>query len=404
MRKQLKRILFVSLPIALVIGLMAGLFVNSHVSVTPSREKISISFAPQTAHASPAFTARTETYVNLLTLSTPFNITVTKPTGTVDGDILFCLIDWYAAVTIDSVPSGWNLLGEYLANTDRYALYYKVASGEGANWVWSFTATAKVHAVCSCYTSGDFNSTTPINVISNTAYRSSNKNVIAASMAVSDTNSPLIFWANIYTTGDHAFTKPSTPTTGWVEDYDDWNTTSDFLTEVCSFIWAGSGDTGTMTAVVDGTNNFSTKHAFAVALKPASAEPAITVNPTIYDFGIVAESTTPYTATNYFTITNSSAIQTDQTIGVTTSTWSGGITWTHSDTATPGTDTAGLKANRGGSWGTGDVIIKYSSPNYIYENCPATTNYDFGLKLWTPTVLNDGVEKSITVRITASAG
>jgi len=132
--------------------------------------------------------------------------------------------------------------------------------------------------------------------------------------------------------------------------------------------------------------------------------PDISVSPTSKDFGVVAISSTPYTTTSYFTVTNDSLIQTDQTISVTTSTWSGGVTWTHSDTATAGENTAGLKANRGGTWGSGDIIVKYSSPNYIYENCPVSTGYSFGLKLIAPTGYTDGVAKQITVRITAVAG
>jgi len=212
------------------------------------------------------FLPRTETYVNVSSLSDPYNITVTKPSGTVDGDILFCWIGWYAAVTIDSVPSGWNLLGEYIANTDRYALYYKIASGEGASWVWSFTATAKVRAVCSCYTKGDFDASNPINVVSNTAYRTSDAYCKAASMTVAAVNSPLVFWGGFYNTSTGSFTKPSVPTSGWVEDDDVWNTTPDMGTEVCSFIWSGSGATGIMSAT--NTLTLTTKHAFAVALNP----------------------------------------------------------------------------------------------------------------------------------------
>lgn len=213
------------------------------------------------------FLPRTETYVNLSSLTTPFNITVTKPTGTVDGDILFCWIGWYAAVTIDSVPAGWNLLGGYLVNTDRYALYYKIASGEGASWVWSFTATAKVRAVCSCYTAGDFDPSNPINVVSNTAYRTSDLICRAATMPVAAVNSPLVFWGGFYSTSTKSFTKPSAPTSGWIEDDDVWNTTPDFGTEVCSFIWSGSGATGNMDATLS-TGATATKHAFAVALNP----------------------------------------------------------------------------------------------------------------------------------------
>jgi hypothetical protein len=155
----------------------------------------------------------------------------------------------------------------------------------------------------------------------------------------------------------------------------------------------------------DAQDTFISAQMVMVAYTPAAgAEPDITVSPTSYNFGIVTASSTPYTTTTYFTITNASTMQTDQTIAVTTSTWSGGVGWTHSDTATPGTNTAGLLANRGGTWGTGDVIVKYSSPNYIYENCPASTNYSFGLKLIAPTGYTDGAQKQIVVRITAVAG
>lgn len=131
---------------------------------------------------------------------------------------------------------------------------------------------------------------------------------------------------------------------------------------------------------------------------------AISDNATSYDFGVVSVSTTPSTATNFVAITNTSTVQTDITISVTTNTWAGGVGWTHSDTATPGADTAGLESNRGGVWDTGDVIVKFAAPNFIYENCPALTNFDYGLQLIAPTSFTDGVEKSITVRVSAAAG
>jgi len=131
---------------------------------------------------------------------------------------------------------------------------------------------------------------------------------------------------------------------------------------------------------------------------------AITDNVTDLDFGIVTAGTTDNTSTDYVGITNLSTVQTDMTIAVTADTWAGSVTWAHSDTATADTDQAGLNSNRGGSWGTGDVIVKYASPNYIYEDCPATTNFDYGLSLVVPTAFTDGVQKSITVRVTAAAG
>ena len=131
---------------------------------------------------------------------------------------------------------------------------------------------------------------------------------------------------------------------------------------------------------------------------------AIACDQSVYDFGVVAASSTPSTATDWGTIDNTSTVQTDQTISVTTATWSGGVTWTHSDTATAGANTAGLKANKGGTWGVGDVIVKYDTPNYIAENQAATTDYSFGLKLISPTSFTDGIEKEIVVRVSAAAG
>lgn len=412
---SIQRRLLIIIPV--VVGLiLVSLFMPAQrlsiegIGMLSFEATITLSIGYEAAYASPAFTPRTETYVNVSSLTTPFNITVTKPTGTADGDILFCWIAAYktSTPTIDSVPSGWQQLAYNRPGNSYYYywLYYKIASGEGASWVWSFNSTVKVRAVCSCYTAGDFDVASIDDiVVSNTAYTTSNNQCIAASMNVPNANSPLVFWAGVYytTSSGRTFTKPSVPTTGWVEDDDTGNSTSDFWTEVCSMIWSGSGDTGDMVATISGSS--STKHAFAVALNPPSGgEPDITVNPTGYGFGAVAESSTPSTITTYFTIDNSSTMQTDQTISVTTSTWSGGDGWTHSDTATAGPNTAGLLANRGGTWGTGDIIIKYSSPNYIYENCPANTDYSFGLKLLAPTSFSDYVEKQIIVQITAVAG
>ena len=141
-----------------------------------------------------------------------------------------------------------------------------------------------------------------------------------------------------------------------------------------------------------------------VTVNATPAYVGITVSPTGYGFGTVGVSTTPSTTTSYFTIANTSSVVTNQTISVTTATWAGGVTWTHSDTATPGVDTVGLKANKGGTWGAGDVIVKYNTPNKLAENQAATTDYSFGLKMWAPTEFGDGVLKTVTVRVIATYG
>lgn len=151
-----------------------------------------------------------------------------------------------------------------------------------------------------------------------------------------------------------------------------------------------------------------------MSIGATTADVTITVTPALIevsdnvssiDFGTLNVGATSNTSTDFVGITNTSNIQTDQTIAVTGNTWTGGATpWTHSDTATAGADTAGLYSNRGGTWGSGDVIVKYSSPNYIYEDCPATTDYDYGLSMIMPTSSTVYDQKTNTVRIEAGAG
>lgn len=131
---------------------------------------------------------------------------------------------------------------------------------------------------------------------------------------------------------------------------------------------------------------------------------AITCNYTAlgYGFGVVAVSTNYSSDLGQFGITNLSTVQTDQTISVTGTNWTGGIEWIHSDTATPGVDTVALFSSKDG--GAFDVIVKNAAPNYIYENCGITTNYSFELRLSTPTAFSDGTLKTNTLRITAAAG
>ena len=131
----------------------------------------------------------------------------------------------------------------------------------------------------------------------------------------------------------------------------------------------------------------------------------ISVNPTTWGPSVPDGGLTVQTTTIYFTITNSSNVLTHQYIYVTGATWtSAGQTWTHSDTATSGVHTVGLKANKGGTWGTGDVIVRHDSQldaDRIAVSQAATTDYDFGLQMIGPTSNTDTDSKSNTVRIQA---
>lgn len=218
-----------------------------------------------------AFTARAETYARGSSLSTPFDFTINKATGVVDGDIMFMFLAIYIATppTVDSVPSGWTLVATNTTAYSRWYLYYKIASSEGTNYTWSLTASCKYYALNIAYSSGDFDvqSIDDITAISNTLYGTAGTAVRAASMSVPAANSPLVYFGAVTSSSSRTFTKPSVPTSDWVEDADEGHLTPDLWLTIGSMVWTGSGATGDMD-IACSESITTNKHAFAVALKP----------------------------------------------------------------------------------------------------------------------------------------
>jgi hypothetical protein len=139
-----------------------------------------------------------------------------------------------------------------------------------------------------------------------------------------------------------------------------------------------------------------------VTVNATPAYIAITNAPATYNFGVVQTSTNYSAPQNTFTITNTSTVTTNITIGTNGNDWTGGVGWTHSDTATAGADTAGLTSSN--NTGAYDVIVKKSAAyNKLATDLPALTNTGWELKLVAPSSFTDGAEKSVAVRLTASA-
>lgn len=194
---------------------------------------------------------------------------VTKPTGTADNDIMFTLIKRIGTTDPNSVPSGWTLVTTRrdLAGGSSFWLYWKLAASEGADYTWGFSAAARLGITVYTYRGG-FDTADPIDVVSDTAYVTSNTTVRAASMAVSAANSVVLFFGGINQSSSITFTEPSAPA-AFSENVDQYSDQSRFGRTVASLVWTGSGATGDMDATASGTT--VDKHAFAVALNPASA-------------------------------------------------------------------------------------------------------------------------------------
>lgn len=194
------------------------------------------------------------------------SLQINKPTGTTDGDIMFAvLVAWYYS---NSVPSWWTRLWQQNPSYLPYEIYYKIASSEWSNYTRWYEWLSTKRWVIATYRWW-FDTTDPIDVVSNTSYITSNTTNRAASMSVTNEQSPLIFfcYASNFSSA-LTFTKPSTPTTDWVENYDWWDTASDIYMEICSMTWSSSWATWNMDATISSSiSNY--KWAFAVALNPS---------------------------------------------------------------------------------------------------------------------------------------
>ena len=127
--------------------------------------------------------------------------------------------------------------------------------------------------------------------------------------------------------------------------------------------------------------------------------PDISNTPATHGIGNVSTSSTTETGLAYFTLTNNSSFAIDVIISATDMT--GGVTWTLSDTATPGANTYGLNAGvEGGSY---SIVVKKTGPyNALVSGVAGSGGTQkWGLQLLAPTTFSDGAAKSGTVTLTA---
>jgi hypothetical protein len=122
--------------------------------------------------------------------------------------------------------------------------------------------------------------------------------------------------------------------------------------------------------------------------------------PNTWAIGYVADSATAQTATGYFSTANTSNVATNIAISCAT-TWPGGTAYTHSETATAGADTVGLKSSP--NTGAFDIIVRNGTPLELKHELAAVTACVWEAKFYGPTSHSDAVEKSNTIVLTATA-
>jgi len=153
-----------------------------------------------------------------------------------------------------------------------------------------------------------------------------------------------------------------------------------------------------------------------LALAATSADVTVTATPgsfvgiscdqTIYDFGSISANSTTNTGTGWATITNSSSVVIDITIGC--NGWSGTTAWAYGASAN---DTAQLQASATfggatGSTGAGnyDKVIPSGSTTLLCDDLAIGNNPAWEMQLQAPTSFTHGYTQTTTVTLTAATG
>lgn len=190
------------------------------------------------------------------------SVVVTKPTGTVDDDVMLALFWGYGetgGIPEITPPASWTLIASETYSTNCiWALYWKRASTEGANYTWAHDGggAANTHVVIASYYNvlpdGD-----PIDTFSDTAYVVADTTLRAATVTPSEQPIMLVFAGS---SGAQTMTAPA----NFTERYDA-NPASCFALHLAERLYLSTDATGNVDATLSGGT--SIKHAFLVALQ-----------------------------------------------------------------------------------------------------------------------------------------
>lgn len=178
---------------------------------------------------------------------------VTKPTGTVNGDLLVAYGIATAGHTIAAPDASWNLHSASLATNGR--LWWKIASGEPADYTWVVTGGLGNTSMTVVRVDGH----DPVNPIDAAAgFAGSGVLVIPA---VTSLGSDRLLLQGVSKNGNTTFTPPGTATERW-----DGLTPNTFVSAGGDEI-VGAGSTGSRTWTPAGGGAISI--GFMLAIKPA---------------------------------------------------------------------------------------------------------------------------------------
>ena len=194
------------------------------------------------------------TFVAAETARRGADLTISKPAGTVDNDVMLALIG--SASTGVTPPAGWTEIETVSVHQPYFRAYRKVASGEGASYAWT-GADEQLGAIL---TFRGVNTTTPVDIDGSGTFTAVN-NPSAPSVTTTVANTVVVA---VQTNNDSG--NPATPPSGMTERVDLSDAVGNFSISVATVAQAASGASGAKQFAL----SFSaTGVAYTVALLPA---------------------------------------------------------------------------------------------------------------------------------------
>lgn len=200
-------------------------------------------------------------------------LSVTKPSGTVEGDVLIASRMYYGDDSTSTPPSGWTLIdyaSEASPETDpghRLLVYYKVAgSSEPSSYSWGMGGDQVQSVAIACYSA--VKTSSPIDVF-NVQSNGTSSSMTSAAVTTTAANAMLVFAGCAGQSA--AFT--ATPPSGFterVEYYADWR-----CQYIADKVQASTGSSGSATATLSVSRP---NWASIIALKPLLVPNAPTIN------------------------------------------------------------------------------------------------------------------------------
>jgi hypothetical protein len=204
--------------------------------------------------------------------------TITKPTGTVSGDLLvatfFAGNGFWNNVNLLTPPTGWTTLHEFLHTSGNpgkiLGIYYKVAGGsEPASYDWSVNDGANSILTMTAIEAGTFDATTPIGTTQGIDFsrevNASSSTSVSAPTVTPAVNDSLGIMVPCHTgvAGSVSYTPPA----GWTERVDGGNTHCRGSVNTLALTTSA---TGTITATASSSIAAGFGAGFLIVVRPAA--------------------------------------------------------------------------------------------------------------------------------------